>query len=147
VSYDLIFARLAPGQTWPDLVDTEHHFDDTDFADERPLDPQAWKRIVHRVREFLPEVVDEDNELGDEVTAIQVLCTADEASVQVPYWHTGAMARHVVATMYRIGAVIEEETGLTGFDPQIDQPIAEASVDDAVTAFGVVTAMFEKHNA
>jgi hypothetical protein len=147
MSYDLIFARLAPGQTWQDHVDVDRDLDEIEFADERPLDPAAWQRIVQRVREFLPEVVDEDCELGDENTAIQVLCTADEASVQVPYWHTGPMARHVVATMYRISAVIEEETGLSGFDPQIEQPIAEASLDDAVLAFEAVAQMFAENYA
>ena len=145
MSYDLIFARLAPGQTWQDHVNADGDPDELDLADERPLDSDAWKRIVQRVREILPEVVDEGDELGDEMTAIQVLCTAGQASVQVPYWHTGAMARHVVTTMYRISAIIEEETGLTGFDPQVEQPIANASVDDAVTAFTTVAQTFAEH--
>jgi hypothetical protein len=140
MSYDLIFARVAPGQTWRDNL---RALDDLAVQEERPLDPAAWQRIVKRVRELVPEMVDEGNELGDEETSIQILCTADEASVQVPYWHTGELARRVVATMYRIAAIVEEETGLTGFDPQIDQPIADGEVAKAMAAYEAVAVMYD----
>lgn len=139
MSYDLIFARLAPGQTWDDYLE-----EDRDFEEDSELAPQAWQRIVARVREILPNAVDAGGELDDESTAIQVLCSADDASIQVPYWHEGAAARQVVTAMYQIAAIIEEETGLRGFDPQIEVPISDAAarIDDAVAVFDNIAASF-----
>src|SRR3954469_4989962 len=105
MSYDLIFARLAPGQSWADYLED----DDRDFDEEAAgeLTPEIWQRIVSRVREILPGAVDAGGELDDEHPAIQVLCSAGEASVQVPYWYEDAAARRTVTAMYRIAAIIE----------------------------------------
>lgn len=142
MSYDLIFARLAPGQTWDDYLEDDDREFDEDAAEE--LAPEVWQRIVSRVREILPSAVDAGGELDDEHTAIQVLCSADEASIQVPYWHEGAAARRIVTAMYQIAAIIEDETGLRGFDPQIEMATADAAghVDQAVAVFDSVAASF-----
>ncbi|GAA1795691.1 hypothetical protein GCM10009682_16840 [Luedemannella flava] len=139
MSYDLMFARLADRQTWDDYLDADE--DDDDSED---VDAEIWARIVRRVRAVLPNLVDHGGELDDEQTAIQVFCSADSAAIQVPYWHTGAAAHLVVTTMYRISAIIEEETGLQGYDPQIEVPTAEAGarVADAVAVFEMVAASF-----
>lgn len=141
MSYDLIFARLAPGQTWDEYLEEDH--DDDSFGDEE-LASQTWQRIVGRVREILPNAIDAGGELDDEQTAIQVLCSAQDASIQVPYWHEGPAARRVVTAMYQISAIIEEETGLRGFDPQIEMSVADAAshVDEAVAVFDNIAASF-----
>ena len=142
MSYDLIFARLAPGQTWDDYLEEEHDFDEDAAAPD--LAPETWRRIVGRVREILPHAVDAGGELDDEQTAIQVLCSADEASIQVPYWHEGPAARRIVTAMYQISAIIEEETGLRGFDPQLEMAVSDAAsrVDEAVAVFDNIAASF-----
>jgi hypothetical protein len=142
MSYDLIFARLAPGQTWDDYLADDDRDYDADATED--LAPDVWQRIVSRVREILPSAVDAGGELDDEHTAIQVLCSADEASVQVPYWHEGAAARRIVTAMYQIAAILEEEAGLHGFDPQIEMSTADAAahVDAAVAVFDSVAASF-----
>jgi hypothetical protein len=143
MSYDLIFARLAPGQTWDDyLEDSDRDYDED--ALEEDVAPEVWQRIVQRVREILPSAVDAGGELDDEHTAIQVVCSAEEASIQVPYWHEGAAARKIVTAMYQISAIIEEETGLRGFDPQIEKSTADAvaHIDEAVAVFDNVAASF-----
>jgi hypothetical protein len=141
MSYDLIFARLAPGQSWDEYLEEDR--DEDSFGDD-DLAPEAWQRVVGRVREILPNAVDAGGELDDEQTAIQVLCSAHEASIQVPYWHEGPAARRVVTAMYQIAAILEEETGLRGFDPQIEMPVADAAghVDAAVAVFDSIAASF-----
>jgi hypothetical protein len=142
MSYDLIFARLAPDQTWDDYLEEDRDFEEGE--DGSDLAPETWQRIVARVREILPNAVDAGGELDDESTAIQILCSADEASLQVPYWHEGPAARRVVTAMYQISAILEEETGLRGFDPQIEMAVSEAAahVDEAVAVFDNIAASF-----
>jgi len=136
MSYDLLFARVAEGQTWADFLAAESE------TDESPLDPQTWRRIVTRVREILPGATESDGELDDEQTAIQLCCQADAAQLHVPYWYAGEAARRVVTLMYRIAAVVAEETGLTGYDPQVEAPVTAHRIDDAVAAFDGVAAAF-----
>lgn len=142
MSYDLIFVRLAPDQSWAEFLAAEHDFDGEGAR--RAVATETWQRIVRRVRQILPEAVDTGGELDDERTAIQVFCGADEASVQVPYWHTGAAARRVLTAMYEIAAILEQETGLRGYDPQLEAPTAELAdrVEDAVAVFDGVAASF-----
>ncbi|NUR72361.1 MAG: hypothetical protein HOU81_16220 [Hamadaea sp.] len=136
MSYDLIFARLAEGQSWEDFLAAE-----PDGAD-APLDPVTWRRVVQRVREILPGATESGDELDHEETAIQLYCQADTAQLHVPYWYTGDAARRVVTLLYRVAAVVAEEAGLTAFDPQVEAPVTAQRIDDAVAAFDSVAASF-----
>src|SRR5262249_14174501 len=66
MSYDLIFARLRPGQSWDEYLADEERDADLDVSE---LDACTWARIVDRVRAILPDVHDSGGELDDERTA------------------------------------------------------------------------------
>ncbi|NUR47970.1 MAG: hypothetical protein HOV71_07555 [Hamadaea sp.] len=138
MSYDVIFARLAAGQSWADFLDAEP------VGDDAPVDPATWRRIVGRVREILPGATESGDELDHEETAIQLVCQADTAQLHVPYWYTGEAARRMVTLLYRVAAVVTEETGMTGFDPQVEAPVIDQRIDDAVAAFDSVAAAFAR---
>jgi hypothetical protein len=141
MSYDLIFGRLGPRQTWDEyLRDVQRHHEGA--APE--LDEATWARIIQAVRAVLPHMRDSGGELEDEGTAIQLFCAPDHAWIQVPYWYTGNGARRVLRLMYRLAAVIEGQTGLRGYDPQIELPTADALtyIDQAVEVFDQVAASF-----
>ncbi|MCP2327087.1 hypothetical protein HDA40_005594 [Hamadaea flava] len=139
MSYDVIFARLADGQSWEDFLAAEP------ADDEAPLDSATWRQIVHRVREILPGATESGDELLHEETAIQLFCQADAAQLHSPYWFTGEAARRVVSLLYQVAAVVAEETGLTAFDPQVEALVADQRIDDAVAIFDSVAASFAHH--
>jgi hypothetical protein len=58
--------------------------------------------------------------------------------------HTGADAVAVLRAMYLLGSIFEEETGLEGYDPQVDKPLREAAadIDLGVASFESVARMF-----
>jgi hypothetical protein len=76
--------------------------------------------------------------------SIQLSYYAGEAGSTVPYWYAGADAAAVVDKIYQLGRVVEDATGLAGFDPQVELPLAEAQPDLARAAFDQVAAMFAR---
>jgi hypothetical protein len=145
MSYDLIFVPRAQDQSWEDALEAAE-------GDESTIspDPEAWARIVAAGQRILGEVDvfegDENYELTHEETAIQVDYFGREASVTVPYWYRGDAARAIVDKVYRLGAVVQAETGLPGYDPQLglSLPDAVAQIDRAVECFGQVAASFDE---
>src|SRR5215813_13060617 len=144
MSYDLIFLRREPGQSWEDARHAagEH-------AASLP-DPATWDRIVAGSRQILGDVsvyvTDQYYELDHEQTGIQLLCNGEGTGITVPYWHSGANADVVTQLIYRLGRVVEETTGLDGYDPQIDKPLSDAlaHADQAAQSYGGVAEMFAR---
>jgi len=87
---------------------------------------------------------DENFELTHEATGIQVSYFGGEASVTAPYWYQGEAARDVVDKIYRLGAVVQTETGLPGYDPQLDLSLSDGAErpDLAVSCFDQVSSAF-----
>ena len=140
MSYDLAFLPKAADQSWDDLLDAEP--DESDG----PPDAAAWERIEAAARQILGEVTVHRSErfceLDHEATGIQVSLYAGEAAITVPYWYVGAEAAAVVERIYALGRAVEEATGYSGYDPQLELPLAEAAADQAVAAFDAVAGSF-----
>jgi hypothetical protein len=138
MSFDLNFVRKSADQSWDDALDTAE--DETDGAP----DAQAWGRIVDGAREILGEIDLHQGgdylELDHEPTGIQLSLYANEAAITVPYWYSGAEAQEIVRTLYRLAAVIEEHTEFSGYDPQVDLPVAEVAErpELAIASFDMV---------
>ncbi|MFG1741554.1 hypothetical protein ACGFLT_26365 [Micromonospora chalcea] len=105
-----------------------------------PSDSQAWDAIVSGVRDVVGEVVlGEDGPsrtLTHQPSGITVRYRSGEAAVNLPFWHSGSDvdAEGLVRTMYRIGHVVADATGLVAHVSQLGVPLTEAEsrIDAAV---------------
>ncbi|MET7470512.1 hypothetical protein ACFYON_00615 [Micromonospora sp. NPDC005686] len=135
MSFDLILLPEPAGQTWEEALENERQGTD------EPLDLRAWDEIVAGVRDIAGEVVVRDDgrcrTLIHEPSGLTVRYEPGEAAVNVPYWYTGAQAESVVRAVYRIGWVVAKATGLAGYDPQLELPLADAEsrIEAAVAVF------------
>jgi hypothetical protein len=125
VSYDLDFYRRLPAEGWEEAFQAH---EDPDRAGGRPA-AEVWSRIVARATQILGDVEVSDAEqyleLTHDPTGIQLSCWSDFAAMNVPYWYTGAEATAVMERVYALAQAVEQETGLEGYDPQLDQPLAD----------------------
>ena len=126
MSYDLVFTRRSPGQPWDEALEAmEEASLEAGQMPEEML--QAWARIAARAAEILGDEIEETVgsdacELTDLTTGIRVSMLADQAGIGVPWGDEDA---DLLDLAYQVGAVIEEETTLEGYDPQAAVAIAE----------------------
>lgn len=144
MSYDLIFLRREPGQSWMDTIEAAEQVV-LEGGEPSPLAPEVTRQIFERLRAIGPEVTRTDDGYFDEELSIDISCWMDEAAIAVPYWYTGEAARRVMERMLAYAAVVEELTGLQGFDPQLELGLSEvrAHLDDVVEAFDAIAESFQ----
>jgi hypothetical protein len=130
VSYDIYFVRRDPGQSFADALDaTEESYG----GDPSPLGSaqlEQWERIIARARRLLDGVEefatdDKSRELSDATTGIQLSMIADEVSITVPSERPDQDPDALMAKVYALARVVESETGLEGYDPQMQEPITD----------------------
>jgi hypothetical protein len=128
VSYDLIFVRKRPWQSWAGAQEAAEEVEETIGPD-----AAAWTEITSRAARLLGDVSAETTEeyaqLIHEPTAITVTLHRHYGEVSIPYGDTGATAVANVRSMYLLGLAIQELTGLRGYDPQRDMPLKKAATD------------------
>ncbi len=121
MSYDLVFAPSTVG----------HAVEPDEDGARTPPPAQVWRRLVDRAIQLLGPVhailTETYGELDHEPTGIQLILTASSARITVPYGASGDDANTVLRQLYALGAIVEEETGLTGYDPQVGRPLREAA--------------------
>jgi hypothetical protein len=132
VSYDVYFVRRDPGQSFADALDaTEESFG----GDPSPLGSaqlEQWERIITRARQILDGIEEfatdsKSRELSDAGTGIQLSMIADEVSITVPSERPDQDPAALMAKIYALARVVEAETGLEGYDPQLQEPITDPS--------------------
>ena len=129
MSYDIYFVRRDPGQTFADALDaTEASYD----GDPGPLgsaELEQWERITTRAGQILDGIEEfataNSRELADSGTGIQLSMIADEVSITVPTERPEQDAVSLMAKVYALARVVEDETGLEGYDPQLQEPITD----------------------
>jgi len=129
VSYDIYFVRRDPGQTFADALDaTEESYD----GDPGPLgsaELEQWERISTRAGQILDGIEEfataNSRELADSGTGIQLSMIADEVSITVPTERPEQDAVSLMAKVYALARVVEDETGLEGYDPQMQEPVTD----------------------
>lgn len=144
VSYDIYFLNLRPGQSWDEaLEELEARNEDVVEGLVTPELVQSWDRIVPQARELLGEIDLFENgetcELSHKATGIQASVFLDEVAITVPYWHTGDQARRVFGMLYALAAIIERETGMQGYDPQVELPVSELSPPNGIAIMSTIT--------
>jgi hypothetical protein len=123
VGYEVSLWRRMPGQSFEDLIEDAGE-------DETGDDPGivAAAEKVRGVAEGLfsePETFSNDSgfEVIDHDTGLQLFYAWDGVGISVPYSDSGDPA-HRIGLVYALTRIIETETGLEGWDQQIDQPTA-----------------------
>ncbi|GHF30223.1 hypothetical protein E5082_29400 [Streptomyces griseoluteus] len=141
MSYDIMLVRVQPGLTLQGTVDRLNANFDPD-ADLQPLrltqaQRSAWDRILRRVsRDAGPvESAEYPYSLTLETVGrpgrVQLDYCGDTAHIEVAYRHSGPATLKVMELAYRIARIVEDESGLTGHDFEVDQP---TRTGDPVTA-------------
>ncbi|GIF71180.1 hypothetical protein [Asanoa siamensis] len=129
MSYDLMFMRRQPGQTWDEALDAAEDYRDFGAGP----DERVWLRVLGRAKLLLGDVTasltDASGEISHAGTGIALALYADSAEMTVPDGVAGHGATAVLRTMFLLGQVVEEETGLEGYDTQAGQPIREAAAN------------------
>ncbi|MGH8893930.1 MAG: hypothetical protein ACRDWY_11590, partial [Actinomycetes bacterium] len=132
MSYDIYFVRRDPGQTFEDaLDDLEESFEDGDPGDLTDADLESWELLVPRAREILGDVeVDEDDDSSRELTArdtgVELRLIRGEIEIHVPDDRVGAEDPvELMGRVYDLARVVEDVTGLEGYDPQVGEPVSD----------------------
>jgi hypothetical protein len=149
VSYDIYFLNRRPDQSWDEAL--EELEEDQDVEVEGLVPPElieAWDRIVPRARGLLGEIELFENgetcELTHHATGIQASVFIDEVAITVPYWHTGDEAERILGSVYALAAMIEHETGMEGYDPQVERPISELAPQQGVSVMSAASGDLRK---
>lgn len=80
----------------------------------------------------------EINDLGDDSFGVQIQLFDDEATLTVPFWHTGDKATACFMQVWDFMRVICETAGYAVFDPQMDRALEDGEpIDAALAAYTV----------
>jgi hypothetical protein len=133
VGYDIYFVRRDPGETFEDALEST---EDTFQGDPGPLtsvELEQWERLVPRARALLGDVEEfgdaTSRELSSPAAGILLSLVRGEASIAVRPG-PGIDALTVMEQVYALARIVEDETGLEGYDPQLGAPLSAA--DDGV---------------
>ncbi|MFI8069487.1 hypothetical protein ACIF85_11985 [Streptomyces sp. NPDC086033] len=143
MSYDIYFLCRRDGPSWDDVLEAmEDAAEDSEPIPARLL--EAWDRIVPQARGLLGDVEiteyeQESRDLNHTDTGIGLSVFGDEVSITVPYWHTGNEAAVVLDKVFALAAIVENETNLTAYDPQVERPLSETPSQGPVGLMSRVT--------
>ena len=135
MSYDIFFVRRDPGQTMEDaLADVEDSYEGGDPGPLTDDDLEQWAALLPAAREILGPTAeltqddDETRELTDPVSGIGLTLVNGELQIHVPeHRAAGQDDLAVMSTVYDLARAIEDATGLEGYDPQLGEPVSDAS--------------------
>lgn len=154
MTYDIMLVRIPADSTLHEAVDRLNaDFDpDADLPLLRLTDVQraAWDRILTGSREIgAVESAEYLYSLTFETVGppgrVQFDYCGDTAGVEVAYRHSGAGASAVMELAYRIARIAEEESGLTGYDFEVDQPIRTGDPAKAAARMSAVSDWARHH--
>jgi hypothetical protein len=129
VSYDIYFVRRDPGQSFADALDATEESYDGDPGQLGEAELEQWERIVERAGQLLTGLQEfgsaSSRELTDEATGIQLVMIPDEVTITVPSERAGQDSVELMSTVYALARVVEDETGLEGYDPQLGEAVSD----------------------
>jgi hypothetical protein len=146
VGYRIRFVRPEPGRSLDEtLQDVDAKLDSRAKSKPLRLTPQqraAWDRVVQRVtgelgpascEEFPSDLVlRRDGPSGH----LDLEYRGDSASMDVDYLQSGRLASPAILTeAYSIAAIVEQETGLAGYDLQAYRLVADTDLALATQKF------------
>jgi hypothetical protein len=129
VSYDIYFVRRDPGQSFEDALDATEESYDGDPGPLEGADLEHWDRITMRAQQILDAPDESATEMSrnlfDSATGIQLSMIADEVTITVPSERPDQDSVTLMAKVYALARVVEDETGLEGYDPQLQEPVTD----------------------
>lgn len=127
-----MLVRVQPGLTLRETLDRLNaEFDpDADLPQLRLNLAQRneWDRILRRVSREVGRLASEEYmysltlETVGPPGRVQLDFCGDTAHIEVAYRYSGPAALEVMELAYRIARIVEDESGLTGHDFEVDQP-------------------------
>ncbi|MBP2403059.1 hypothetical protein [Streptomyces syringium] len=155
MTYDITLVRVRPGLTLQETLDRLNaDFDpDADLPLLRLTDAQRaeWGRILERVSREVGSVESEEYlysltlETVGPPGRVQFDYCGDTANIEVAYRHSGPAALAVMERAYRIARIVEEESGLTGHDFEVDQPTWSGDPVKAAARLSGVSGWAQQH--
>jgi len=139
MSYDIYFVRRDPGQTFEDaLDDLESSFAEGEETELTDSDLEMWETLLPRAHEILGDIdILEEDETTRGLTARssggELTLISGELEIHVPTPPPGVDDLELMSTVYELARVVEDATGLEGYDPQAGQPISDALNEDSPT--------------
>ncbi|MFC9154634.1 hypothetical protein ACFTT0_06560 [Streptomyces bauhiniae] len=142
MSYDITLVRVQPGLTLQETLDHLNAGFDPD-GDLPPLrltrtQRNEWDRILRRVSRDIGPVESEEYLYSLTLATVgppgrvQLDYCGDTGHIEVAYRHSGPATLEVMELAYRIARIVEDESGLSGHDFEVDQPTRTG--DPAVAA-------------
>lgn len=139
MSHEVVFLPHILGQTWSQAVASAR-------TAAREQDPrivaarlEPWPRLVLHAAHLLGQIEEYrgrgQRELVHPVTRLRFTFFGEDGVVAVPYWYDGPVARMAATMAYRFAHAVEEETGLSAYDPQLRMPVAEMSLERFVSGY------------
>ncbi|MGH3952789.1 MAG: signal peptidase I [Mycobacterium sp.] len=129
MSYDVYFVRQHPPEGYEDVPENEHPLKDS---------PDLRSRLIADMN--TPDVFEGSDgkwELTDSITTAQVNYAPDGVGMGVSYGAaTSSDFDSRVEHLMRLAKIIEEETGLSAWDPQAEKLFSDVTLDESRAAFG-----------
>jgi hypothetical protein len=131
MSYDIFFVRRDPGQTFEDALDElEGSYENGDPGELTDNDLERWDALLPLAREILGDVVvddadEETRELTATRTGVELTMIQGEIAIRVPDDRAPADDIELMAAVYELARVVEDVTGLEGYDPQTGSPVSD----------------------
>ncbi|MEV6552018.1 hypothetical protein AB0M57_25405 [Streptomyces sp. NPDC051597] len=155
MTYDIMLVRVRPGLTLQETLDRLN----ADFDPNGDLPPlrltqaqrNEWDRILRRVSRDVDPLTSEEylHSLTLETVGppgrVQLDYRGDTANIEVGYRHSGPMALEVMELAYHIARIVEDESGLTGHDFEVDQPTRTGDPVKAAARLSGVTEWAQHH--
>ncbi|MFE6868167.1 hypothetical protein ACFVFS_16580 [Kitasatospora sp. NPDC057692] len=110
---------------------------------------EAWQRITPRALALLGDAETGANEawlgIGHTPSGLQLSAYGANVLMTVPYWHRGEQAERVMALVYGLAAIVEEETGLSAYDPQTGDLLTASRAPEATAMMNDTAAWLERY--
>ncbi|MFE7191718.1 hypothetical protein [Kitasatospora sp. NPDC057541] len=145
MSYDVSFLDLRRYPLWEAIA--------ADGSDQRTTVPQdladAWQRITPRALELLGDAEVGGNErwlsLDHGPSGLQLGVRGADVMMNVPYWHQGEQAERVMALVRALAVIVEEETGLSAYDPQTGNLLTGSPTQEATEVMNSTAAWVARY--
>lgn len=139
MSHEVVFLPHILGQTWAEAVSrarTAAREEDQRIVAAR-LEP--WPRLVLHAAEILGQIQEYrgrgQRELVHPVTRLRFTFFGEDGVIALPYWYDGPVARMAATMAYRFAGAVEQETGLSAYDPQLRAPLGEMPLERFIAGY------------
>lgn len=139
MSHQVVFLPHILGQTWAQALAAAR----TAAREEDPrivaarLEP--WPDLVLHAAQILGQIEEYrgrgQRELVHPVTRLRFTFFGEDGVLALPYWYDGPVARMAATMAFRFARAVEDDTGLSAYDPQQRTPVAEMGLEKFIAGY------------